>query len=136
MSVVSISVPDELLEQMDEFADEHGYSGRSELLREAARSLMGELDDSDLKERELVATVTAIFEFENSDVESEMIDLRHDYDGVVKSNVHSHIGEDYCMELFVLEGSLDDVRDFVGSVRSTSGILSINYSVNPIDDLT
>jgi len=129
-------VPDELLEQMDEFADEHGYSGRSELLREAARSLMGELDDSDLKERELVATVTAIFEFENSDVESEMIDLRHDYDGVVKSNVHSHIGEDYCMELFVLEGSLDDVRDFVGSVRSTSGILSINYSVNPIDDLT
>jgi len=136
MSVVSISVPDELLEQMDEFADEHGYSGRSELLREAARSLMGELDDSDLKERELVATVTAIFEFENSDVEGEMIDLRHDYDGVVKSNVHSHIGEDYCMELFVLEGSLDDVRDFVGSVRSTSGILSINYSVNPIDDLT
>jgi len=129
-------VPDELLEQMDEFADEHGYSGRSELLREAARSLMGELDDSDLKERELVATVTAIFEFENSDVEGEMIDLRHDYDGVVKSNVHSHIGEDYCMELFVLEGSLDDVRDFVGSVRSTSGILSINYSVNPIDDLT
>lgn len=129
-------MPDELLEQMDEFADEHGYSGRSELLREAARSLMGELDDSDLKERELVATVTAIFEFENSDVEGEMIDLRHDYDGVVKSNVHSHIGEDYCMELFVLEGSLDDVRDFVGSVRSTSGILSINYSVNPIDDLT
>ncbi len=137
MAVVSISVPEELLEQMDDFADKHGYSGRSELLRESARSLMGEFEDSNLEGRDLVATVTVIFEFENNDVESEMIGMRHDNEDIVRSNVHSCIGGDeYCMELFVVEGSLDDVRDFVGSLRSTDGVLSINYSVNPIDDLT
>ncbi len=136
MAVVSISVPEELLEEMDSFAEDHGYSGRSELLRESARSLMGEFEDSKLEGRDLVATVTVIFEFENSDVESEMIDLRHDNEDRLRSNVHSHIGDEYCMELFVIEGSLEDLRDFVGSVRSTSGVLSINYSVNPIDDLT
>lgn len=137
MAVVSISVPEELLEQMDDFANEHGYSGRSELLRESARSLMGEFEDSNLEGRDLVATVTVIFEFENNDVESEMIGMRHEHEDIVRSNVHSCIGGDeYCMELFVVEGSLDDVRDFVGSLRSTDGVLSINYSVNPIDDLT
>ncbi|MFP4175050.1 MAG: CopG family ribbon-helix-helix protein [Halobacteriales archaeon] len=137
MSVVSISVPEDLLEQMDEFADEHGYSGRSELLRESARSLMGEFEDSSLEGRHLVATVTVIFEFENSDVEGEMIEMRHQNEDIVRSNVHSCIGGDeYCMELFVVEGSLDDVRDFVGSLRSTNGVLSISYSVNPVDDLT
>lgn len=136
MAVVSISVPEELLEEMDSFAEDHGYSGRSELLRESARSLMGEFEDSKLEGRDLVATVTVIFEFENSDVEKRMIDLRHENEDRLRSNVHSHIGDEYCMELFVIEGSLEDLRDFVGSVRSTNGVLSINYSVNPIDDLT
>ncbi|MDY6780224.1 MAG: CopG family ribbon-helix-helix protein [Halobacteria archaeon] len=134
MPVVSISLPEELLDRIDSFSEEHGYSGRSELVRDATRSLIGELEDTNLEGRELVATVTAVFE--ESGVEKEMIDLRHEYDGVVRSNVHSHIGEGHCMELFVLEGTLEDVRDFVGKVRSTSGVLSINYSVNPIDELS
>lgn len=137
MSVVSISVSEELLEEIDGFVDSHGYSGRSELFREAARSLMGEFEDSELGGRELVSTVTVIFEFDGGhDVESQMIEMRHDHEDVVKSNVHSHIGDEYCMELFVIEGTLDDVRDFVGALRPTEGILSVNYSVNPIDDLT
>ena len=40
MTVVSISMPDELLERIDEFADEHGYTGRSEVFREAGRNLL------------------------------------------------------------------------------------------------
>ncbi len=137
MSVVSISVSDDLLEEIDGFVEDHGYSGRSELLREAARSLMGEFDDSELEGREIVSTVTVIFEFHGEhDVESKMIEMRHDHEDKVKSNVHSHIGDDYCMELFVLEGTLDDVREFVGALRPTDGVLSVNYSVNPIDDLT
>lgn len=133
MAVVSVSLPDHLLERIDEFSEKHGYSGRSELVRDAARNLLGEFQDQKLQDHELVGTVTAIFD--DTGVEKSMIDLRHEYDGIVKSNVHSHIGEEYCMEHFVLEGSLDDIRDFVGSVRGTSNVLSINYSVNPIDDL-
>ena len=34
MSVVSIPMPEALLERIDEFADEHGYSGRSEVVFE------------------------------------------------------------------------------------------------------
>ncbi len=137
MSVVSISVSEDLLEEIDDFVDSHGYSGRSELLRESARSLMGEFEDSQLEGRDLVSTVTVIFEFDGGhDVESKMIQMRHDHEDKVKSNVHSHIGDDYCMELFVIEGSLDDVRDFVGALRPVDGVLSVDYSVNPIDDLT
>lgn len=133
MAVVSVSLPDHLLDQIDEFSEEHGYSGRSELVRDATRSLIGEFEDTKLEGNELVGTVTAIFE--DTGVEKKMIDLRHDYDEIVKSNVHSHIGDNYCMEHFVLEGSLDEIREFVGSMRSTTDVLNINYSVNPIEEL-
>ena len=43
MSIVSISMPEALLERIDTFADEHGYSGRSEVFREASRKLLEEI---------------------------------------------------------------------------------------------
>ncbi|MFP4632009.1 MAG: CopG family ribbon-helix-helix protein [Halobacteriota archaeon] len=137
MSVISVSVDDDLLDDIDDYVERHGYSGRSELVREATRNLMGELQDTGLETRKLVATVTAIYDFdEDHAAEHKMTEMRHDYESQVKGNVHSHIGDDHCMELFVLEGDLDTVREFVAGLRTTPGVLSINYSVNPIDDLS
>ncbi|MFB6151180.1 MAG: CopG family ribbon-helix-helix protein [Haloarculaceae archaeon] len=133
MTVVSVSMPDELLERIDGFADEHGYTGRSEVVREAARKLMDEFEDKKLEDRELMGVVTVMFDYSSSAVEQRMMNLRHDYEGLVASNVHSHVGDHYCLELFVLEGELEDISTFVGKIRATQDTLSIDYSVMPVD---
>jgi len=135
MSVVSISMPEELLERIDEFADDHGYTGRSEVLREASRNLLGEFEDKKLEDRELIGVVTVLFDYESSKVEQRMMNLRHEYENLVASNVHNHVGDHYCMELFILEGGLTDISTFVGKIRATKDILSVDYSVMPIDDV-
>jgi CopG family nickel-responsive transcriptional regulator len=38
------------------------------------------------------------------------------------------------MELFVLEGSLEDISSFVGQVRATRDTLTVDYSVIPVDE--
>ena len=43
------------------------------------------------------------------------------------TNVHSHAGEG-CVELFVLEGSADDLGSFVARIRAIGGITAIEYS--------
>ncbi|MFB6223805.1 MAG: nickel-responsive transcriptional regulator NikR [Haloarcula sp.] len=135
MGVVSISMPDDLEERIDTFADEHGYTGRSEVVREAVRNLMDEFEDKRLEDRELMAVVTVLFDYETTTVEEKMMHLRHDHESIVASNFHSHVGDRYCMELFVLEGQLDDISAFVGKVRATKDTLSIDYSVLPVDDI-
>jgi CopG family nickel-responsive transcriptional regulator len=135
MTVVSVSMPETLLDRLDQFADEHGYTGRSEVVREASRNLLGEFEDKRLEDRELMAVVTVMFDYETTDVEGRMIDLRHEYDNLVASNIHSHVGNHYCMELFVLEGQLADISAFVGRIRATQDTLSVDYSVMPVDDL-
>jgi len=133
MTVVSVSMPDELLERIDAFADEHGYTGRSEVVREASRNLLGEFEDRKLEERELMGVVTVLFDYSSSAVEQRMMQLRHEYENLVASNVHSHIGDHYCLELFILEGDLADISTFVGKIRATQDTLSIDYSVMPVD---
>ena len=58
MSVVSVSMPEELLNRIDQFADDHGYTGRSEVLREASRNLLGEFEDEKLEDRDLMGVVS------------------------------------------------------------------------------
>ena len=134
MTVVSVSMPETLLERLDEFAEEHGYTGRSEVVREASRKLLGEFEDRSLEGRALMGVVTVVFDHETSSAEERMIAVRHEYEGLVVSNVHNHVGDHYCMELFVLEGDLEEISSFVGKIRATSDVLSVDYSVIPVDD--
>lgn len=134
MAVVSVSMPEELSDRIDRFADEHGYTGRSEVIREAARNLLGEFEDRRLEDRELMAIVTVVFDYETTNVEERMMQLRHENEGLVASNFHSHVGQHYCMELFVLEGRLEEISTFVGRVRATKDTLSVDYSVMPVDE--
>ncbi|MUV61828.1 CopG family ribbon-helix-helix protein [Halobacterium sp. CBA1126] len=136
MTVVSVSMPDELLERLDEFSEDHGYTGRSEVVREAARNLLGEFEDKQLEDRPLIGVVTVLFSYENSTVEERMMNLRHEYEGLVTSNVHNHVGDHYCMELFILEGKLDEISEFVGRVRATKDTITVDYSVIPVDGFT
>ena len=136
MTVVSVSMPENLLDRIDTFADDHGYTGRSEVVREAARNLLGEFEDARLEERELMGVVTVLFDYETTSVEERMMHLRHEHDELVASNFHSHVGNRYCMELFILDGSLEDISTFVGKIRATQDIVSVDYSVNPVEDFT
>lgn len=136
MTVVSVSMPEDLVERLDEFVDDHGYSGRSEVIREAARGLLDEFEDQDLAGQRLMTVVTVLFNFESSDVEQDMTQLRHDHEDLVASNLHSHVGEGLCMELFILEGSLEELSDFVGKVRATEETLSVDYSMIPVESVS
>ncbi|GAB7009016.1 CopG family ribbon-helix-helix protein [Halorubrum trueperi] len=134
MTVVSVSMPEELLERIDGFADEHGYTGRSEVVRDASQNLLGEFEDAKLEDRDLMAVVTVLFDYETTSVEERMMRLRHKHEGLVASNFHSHVGSRYCMELFVLEGKLEDISTFVGKIRATTDTLTVDYSVTPVDE--
>jgi len=134
MTVVSVSMPESLLERLDEFAEEHGYTGRSEVVREASRNLLGEFEDKKLEDRPLIGVVTVLFNYETSSAEQRMMQLRHEHEALVSSNVHNHVGDHYCMELFIVEGRLDEISAFVGKVRATQDTLSVDYSVLPVDE--
>ena len=134
MTVVSVSMPESLLERLDNFADEHGYTGRSEVVREASRNLLGEFEDKRLEDRDLIGVVTVLFNYETSSAEQRMMQLRHEHEDLVTSNVHNHVGDHYCMELFIVEGRLAEISTFVGKIRATQDTLSVDYSVIPVDD--
>ncbi|ELY97799.1 CopG family transcripitonal regulator [Natrialba aegyptia DSM 13077] len=93
MSVVSVSMPEELLNQIDQFADNHGYTGRSEVLREASRNLLGEFEDKKLEDIEGDVVVIIAFNYEHEAVIEEIHDVQHQFQDVITTTDHIHEGE-------------------------------------------
>src|SRR6056297_1279921 len=116
MSVVSISLPEALLERIDEFADEHEYSGRSEVVREGTRTLLEEFQGRNIDEHKQMCTVTVVFEYCRPAVQRRLTRVRHEYDAVVSATTHAHVQDKYCMELYVLEGTTEELSRFVNTV--------------------
>ncbi|MCU4741068.1 CopG family ribbon-helix-helix protein [Natronoglomus mannanivorans] len=134
MPVVSVSMPADLIERLDDLAAEHDYTGRSEVVRESARILLGEFENDRLEDRELAGIVSVLYDFGTQSVERRLTQLRHDHEEHVASTLHGHV-DDYCLELFVLEADLEVISRFVGQVRSVEDVRTVDYSLVPLDSV-
>lgn len=136
MGVVSVSMPEELVEQIDAIAEEHNYSGRSEVVRDAGRKLVDEFNDESLAGRELAAVISVLYPYDSTDIESGLTELRHKHSDILTSNSHSCLGDDGgCIDLFVLEGTLDEISSFVRDTETVSELLRIDHTMYPIEHI-
>jgi len=136
MSVVTVSMPTELLDEIDAIVDEHDYSGRSEVVRNASRKLIAEFRTRELEARRLASVVTVLYPYNSSDIEAGLHDIRHDHNDVIASNTHNCLGGDQgCIETFVVECDLDDLTAFVRDLEATGEQLQVDYSVYPVDEI-
>ncbi|MFD1632816.1 CopG family ribbon-helix-helix protein (plasmid) [Haloplanus ruber] len=132
MSVVSISMPEALLERIDGFADEHGYSGRSEVVREGTRTLLEEFQGRNIDGQKHMCTVTVVFEYCQPAVQQRLTGVRHEYDTIVSATTHAHVQDQYCMELYVLEGPTEALSGFVNTVRAVPDVRAVDYSITSL----
>jgi len=125
---------EQLRDDLDTFAEEHGYSGRSEVIREACQSLLEEYRETEYEGRTVVATVTAVFGYDEPEIEGTMMDIRHEFEGSIRSNSHNCLEDNAgCVETFVIEGDYEDILRFIGTVRGTDESVSVEYAVVPVD---
>jgi CopG family nickel-responsive transcriptional regulator len=125
VTVISVTFPSELLRRFDEFMRMRGYYSRSEAFRDAVRSLMAESEVAKTEREDVAATVMVTSDYLNRDVDLRMTGVRHEFDDVVVENVHRHIGERYCLEIFIAQGRNERILDLVGRVRGMRGVLQV-----------
>jgi CopG family nickel-responsive transcriptional regulator len=132
MTVVSITLPNELLRKFDEFIKNRGYYSRSEAFRDAIRNLITESELSKLEKGTVAATVMTTCDYRCKDVDLKLTAIRHEFDDVVIENVHRHIGEKYCLEIFITEGNNERILNLVNRLRGMHGIQQVRAMFMPL----
>jgi CopG family nickel-responsive transcriptional regulator len=132
MTVISITLPPELLRKFDEFMKARGYYSRSEAFRDAVRSLIAESELAKLEAGNVAVTIMTTCGYARKDVDLKMTEIRHEFDDVVIENVHRHIGEKYCLEIFICEGNNDRILNLINRLRGMHGILQVRPMFMPL----
>ncbi|MFN4336714.1 MAG: CopG family ribbon-helix-helix protein [Candidatus Nitrosocaldus sp.] len=116
--IVSISLTDNMLKEVDELQREFGFSGRSEVIRAGIRML---LTDKIEKEK-LVGSIgcVLIVTHDEEDEASTRIKLR--YEDIIKTHLHCKLKNKKCLELFVMEGDAERVKDMAREFQANEGM--------------
>src|SRR5574338_1351129 len=113
MPIVSISLNDEILSEIDKLQKSMGFSGRSEIIRAGIRNLIAE----EKQKSNLSGLIHAILMIIH-DEESEQIvtGIKHNHEELIGTHLHSKVDGNKCMELFLLHGDASKInvmtRDF------------------------
>jgi len=125
VTVISITLPGDLLSKFDRFIETRGYYSRSEAFRDAIRSIIEESELAKLEAGDVAATIMTTCEYKRTDVDLKITEIRHEFDDVVVENMHRHIGEKYCLEIFIAEGNYQRILELIGRIRGMRGIQQI-----------
>jgi CopG family nickel-responsive transcriptional regulator len=132
LTVISITLPQDLLTKFDEFIKTRGYFSRSEAFRDAIRNLLSEAEIAKSSTGNVAATVMTTCDYARKDVDLKISELRHEFDDVVIENVHRHINGKYCVEIFVTEGNNDRILNLVNRLRGMHGIQQVRAMFMPL----
>lgn len=132
MTVISITLPGDLLNKFDDFTKTRGYFSRSEAFRDAIRNLLSETEIAKLSKDKVAATIMTTCDYARKDVDLKISEMRHEFDDVVIENVHRHIDGKYCVEIFVAEGSNDRILNLVNRLRGMHGIQQVRAMFMPL----
>lgn len=127
MTIVSVSIPDNLLERVDYSMKEDGFANRSEMVRQALRAYIAEARSLRELEGEIAATITIIYEREAT--KGAISDIQHSFGDIISTFLHAHIDEDYCLEVIVVKGDANIVRKLVDAFRTSEQIAQIKVAV-------
>jgi CopG family nickel-responsive transcriptional regulator len=125
ITVISITLPPDLLRKFEDFITAKGYYSRSEAFRDAVRGLINESELAATQTENVAATIMVTCDYQRKDVDLKMTELRHEYDDVVIENVHRHIGEKYCLEIFIAQGSNSRILNLINRLRGMHGIQQV-----------
>jgi CopG family nickel-responsive transcriptional regulator len=129
MSVISISLSPKLLKRLDEFVDKTGYSSRSEVIRLAVRDTLSQLALQRLEHGRVLLTATVIYEREKHNVNKNLMNLRHEFDENIFGNMHIHIGNNFCVEIYIVQGESERVLEFLSKIQVVKGLDEVKYSL-------
>ena len=106
MPIVSISLTEEILKEIDSLQKNLGFSGRSDAIRAGIRSFVAE----EKQKEDLSGNVNAILlVVHNDEYDNQVNGIKHSYEDLITTHLHSKIEGDKCMELFMLKGEAGSV---------------------------
>jgi CopG family nickel-responsive transcriptional regulator len=127
-----VSMPEELVTRFDQMITERGYDNRSEAIRDLIRKAL--LEPNRITVSETVAgTIVMVYDHHVRDLPITLMELQHRFHNDIISTMHIHLNHDQCLEILVVRGQIQRLRELTNFIHVQKGVVYAELSVTHID---
>jgi len=127
MGIVSLSIPESLLQKTDQHIKEQGFANRSEIIRQALRAYLSEARKLGELQGKITATITIVYQ--RGTRTGHITEVQHGYNNVVLTFLHTHVEEGYCIEVIVAKGDAKTVNAFITALKTNKQISEVKVTL-------
>ena len=116
----SVSLEEELLKELDLYADDNNFANRSQAVRH--------LIEKNIVEKKwqcnnmVAGAIVLIYDHHKKDISSKSNDIQHNYFEVILSSQHYHLNHDICLEIIAVKGYANKLTELSDKLISIKGI--------------
>ena len=114
--IISMSLDEKTLKEVDALQHELGFSGRSETLRQCIRLFSNDHQQSKKLRGEIDGVLLVVHPDEHTE---NISNTRHAYQHIIKTHIHNHLENHTCLELFVVHGNAETIQKFARTLQAS-----------------
>jgi CopG family nickel-responsive transcriptional regulator len=117
----SVSLPGQLLTDLDAMVQQKGFDSRSHAIASLVRD--GLVDHRQrVGNSEIAGTITLVYGHHHSAVQSVLTERQHHHYHEIISTMHVHLDHDNCLEVIVVRGKAKMIKDLADALISAKGV--------------
>lgn len=117
----TLAIEQDLLKKFDHWMAAHGYTNRSQAMRDLIRQALVEQEWENPRAK-VVASLSIIYHHAEHRLSQELTTLQHEDHHAVLCSQHVHLDHDRCLEVIVLQGQAEQLRRICDAITATRGV--------------
>lgn len=119
---LSMSLPAELLRQLDAMVEEAGLPSRSQLIAELIRNALADHGEAMRPDETLAGTITLVYRADMGRVRHQLSQTQGEYLKEVISSQHVFLEDDQSLEVLLVQGPAVRLRGLCDALRKVRGV--------------
>lgn len=121
MPIVSVSLTERNLDALDMLQKVYGLTGRSEAVRVCIRSAETEVRERGVLQGDVEGVLITIHLAEGVD------ENRHDYQEIITTQIHSHLKNGKCLNVFLIRGQAATVKAMLSELQGSEHMEYVKF---------
>ncbi len=125
---VSLSLEEDLFEDLSKLVKKNGYENRSEYVRDLIREQMTR--EQWKAGGEVIGTLSLVYNHHRRGLTEKLVDLQHHCGCHVLASTHVHVSHEICAEMVMLRGNGNEIGKLANAMKSLRGVLHAELSMS------
>jgi CopG family nickel-responsive transcriptional regulator len=123
VSRISVSLPPDLLAELDRMVESRGYGSRSQAIGEMVNYQLAEHKRS-LGNEVMAGTLTLLYNRATRSLQGRLADIQYHHVAEVISSLHVHLTEDQMLEVILVQGPAAKLQAITNEMLAQRGVIT------------